>query len=193
MATKKRNKVKIDEQIEKVSKSSKKKAGMSIWRFAFTYLALMVAFYLLIGVKPIQNIIDLNGLYTKGVVIITSKILEMINVPSSYQGSFINLPSIVLDVGFGCNGLEAVMIYSGAVIAFPSLWKYKLMGIVGGFLAIQVINIVRIVLLAYCAVYLKSLFDYIHIYIAQGIMIAISLGVFFIYLNYAKSSQKATI
>ena len=171
----------------------KRKDGISVWRFAVTYLALMGSFFLLIGLKPVQNVIDLNGLYTKGVVILTSKILEVLTIPSTYQGSVIKLPSIALDVRFGCNGLEAVMIYSVAVIAFPASRKDKLMGILGGFLVIQVINILRISSLAYSAIHFKDLFEYIHIYIAQGMMIAVSLGVFFIYLNYAKASQKANV
>jgi exosortase H (IPTLxxWG-CTERM-specific) len=166
---------------------------LSIRRFALTYLILMGAFFLLIGLKPIQNIIDLNGLYSKSVVILTSKILEILGIPSTYQGSVIKLPSIALDVRFGCNGLEAVMIYAVAVIAFPSPWKKKLIGILGGFVVIQIINIIRIASLAYSAIRFKSLFEYIHIYVAQGLMIAVSLGIFFVYLNYAKSSQQANI
>jgi exosortase H (IPTLxxWG-CTERM-specific) len=166
---------------------------LSVRRFALTYLILMGAFFLLIGLKPIQDIIDLNGLYSKGVVILASKILEILGIPTSYQGSVIKLPSIALDVRFGCNGLEAVMIYAVAVMAFPTPWKSKLMGIAGGFVAIQVINILRIASLAYSAIHFKSLFEYIHIYVAQGLMIAVSLGIFFIYLNYAKSSQQANI
>jgi len=169
------------------------KPQLSIRRFALTYLILMGAFFLLIGLKPIQDIIDLNGFYSKGVVILTSKILEILSIPSTYQGSVIKLPSIALDVRFGCNGLETVMIYAVAIVAFPALWKYKFMGIVGGFVLIQVINILRISALAYSAVHFKSLFEYIHIYIAQGMMIAVSLGIFFIYLNHAKSSQQTNV
>jgi len=190
MDSKKLKKIKSVPPKTKGGETPKKKGGISIWRFGMTYLVLMGAFFLLIGLKPIQNMIDVNGLYTKGVVILTSTILEILNIQNSYQGSLIKLPSIALDVKFGCNGLEAVMIYSVAVIAFPSRWKHKLMGMVGGFLALQIINILRIALLAYSAVYLKSLFEYFHIYIAQGMMIAVSLGIFFIYLNYAKSPQK---
>jgi exosortase H (IPTLxxWG-CTERM-specific) len=164
---------------------------ISVWRFGIVYIVLMGTFFLLIGLKPIQNIVDLNGLYTKGVVLLTSKILKGLTIPATYQGSIIQLPSIALDVRFGCNGLEAVLIYSIAVIAFPALWRHKLIGIFAGFFIIQVINILRIASLAYSAVYLKNLFEYIHIYIAQGMMIAVSLGIFFVYLNYAKSSPKA--
>jgi exosortase H (IPTLxxWG-CTERM-specific) len=185
---KKKRKRSSDKKDLKISKPM-----ISVKRFAITYLILMGTFFLLIGLKPIQEIIDLNGLYTRGVVILTSKILEILGIQGTYQGSIIRLSSIALDVRFGCNGLEAVMIYSVAVIAFPASWKDKLMGILGGFLVIQVINILRISSLAYSAIHFKDLFEYIHIYIAQGMMIAVSLGVFFIYLKYAKASQKANV
>ena len=164
-----------------------KAASLSVKRFAITYLALMGAFFVLIGFKPIQNIIDLNGVYTTGVVFATSKLLGMLNIPCTYQGSVISLPAISLDIKFGCNGLEAVMIYSVAVIAFPSTWTNKLIGIMAGFAVIQVVNILRIASLAYSGIHFRSIFEYIHIYIAQGMMIAVSLGVFVLYLHYAKT------
>ena len=188
MLPKKKKRIKL-----KPNTKQKTKGSIGIGRFAITYLVLMGGFFLLIGLKPIQNIIDLNGLYTQGVVILTSKILKILSIPSTFQGSMISLPNITLDVRFGCNGLEAVMIYAIAVIAFPASWKNKLIGMLGGFLIIQMVNLFRIATLAYSAIHFKSLFEYIHIYIAQGMMIAVSLGIFFIYLNYAKSPQKARI
>jgi len=168
----------------------KKENGLSIRRFALTYLVMMGVFFILIGFDPILKFLDINGLYTQAIVWITAKILSVLGLASTCRGSVIELFSISLDVKFGCNGLEAVMIYSVAVIAFPAAWKKRLIGIAAGFAVIQIVNILRIVGLAYSGVYAKNLFEYIHTYIAQGMMIAISLGVFFIYLNYAKPMVK---
>ena len=164
---------------------------ISVRRFILTYLILMAGFFFIIGFTPLQRIIDVNGLYTRGVVLITAKILSALHITASCTGSIIHLPSISLDVRFGCNGLEAVMIYSVAVLAFPATWKRKVYGIVTGFLIIQVINIARIVGLAYAGVHFESIFHYIHIYVAQGIMIAIALGTFFLYLAFTKTDAKA--
>ena len=172
-----------------ITKEVKASHGIGIKRFAVTYLILMGAFFFLIGFTPLQKIVDLNGLYTQGVVATTAKVLGILNIPCTYQGSIIQLPSISLDVKFGCNGLEAVMIYSVAVIAFPSSWKKKLIGILAGFIVIQVVNILRIAALAYSGIHFKNLFEYIHIYVAQGMMIAVSLGVFFLYLNYVQERR----
>jgi exosortase H (IPTLxxWG-CTERM-specific) len=170
----------------KMPPSAKDAAGISIERFALTYLLLMGAFFVVIGFTPLQKVLDVNGAYTRGVVAVTSRVFGFINLPASCEGSIIRLPSISLDVKFGCNGLEAVMIYAVAVVAFPATWKQRLMGVAAGFVVIQVVNILRIAGLAYAGVHLPDLFGYIHIYVAQGIMITVALGVFFVYLGYAR-------
>jgi len=157
-----------------------------IKRFAITYLILMGGFFFLIGFTPFQKIFDINGVYTQGVVAATARLLGIMGVQCAYQGSIIQLPAISLDVKFGCNGLEAVMIYSVAVLAFPASWRKKLLGIAAGFVVIQVVNILRIAGLGYSGMHFPGMFEYIHIYVAQGMMIAVSLGVFFLYLNYAR-------
>lgn len=188
----KKNRAKKDSAKKKTSVEAHSSKRLNIRRFLITYVLLMGAFFFIIGFDPIRKVIDLNGIYTAGVIITTAKTLTFLNVPSSFQGSLIKLPSITLDVQFGCNGLEAVMIYSVAVLAYPSAWRRKGFGILAGFLVIQAVNIIRIVGLAYSGTYFRNLFEYIHIYVAQGIMIAVALGVFFIYLSYTQHEARTS-
>lgn len=169
----------------------KKPTGISITRFVITYIILMNVFFFFYLYKPIVNIINIGKVYNHFVVVTLSKMLNAIGLHCTYQGFIIMLPTLSLDVKFGCNGLEAVMIYSIAVMAYPAGWKKKLIGIIAGFFVIQIANFLRMVMLVYSGVHLRNLFDYIHIYIAQGIMIALALGIFFIYLNYANAPKKA--
>ncbi len=168
---------------QKTGKNGKNKT-ISVKRFAITYILLMGGSFFILGFEPIKQVIDLNGVYTEGVVKVTAWLIGLFNIPVTVDGSILRLPSISLDVRFGCNGLEAVMIYSVAVITFPSKWRDKIVGILAGFLLIQLINVFRIAGLAYSGVYHRQLFDIIHIYVAQGVMIAIALGVFLLYLRY---------
>jgi hypothetical protein len=124
---------------KKRKKDSGASSGVSIKRFVVTYLLLMGVFFFIISFVPLQKVIDVNGGYTRGVVVATSKVLAVLSVPSTSSGSIIRLPSIALDVKFGCNGLEAVMIYSVAVIAFRLVEK-KTHGLAAGFAVIQVVN-----------------------------------------------------
>ena len=45
----------------------------------------------------------------------------------------------------GCNGVEAAMILAAAILAYPAPWLNKLSGMVIGVLAIQILNVVRII------------------------------------------------
>ncbi|PXF59246.1 MAG: exosortase H [Deltaproteobacteria bacterium] len=179
---------KLKQKSQKVKKSGLKQT-LSIKRFAITYLVLMTLFFLLIALEPIQNVIDLNGFYTKAIIFITAKILDIMGISCMCQGAIITIAGISLHVKFGCNGLEAVLIYAGAIISFPATWGKKLLGIIVGFIVIQIVNIIRIVALAYSCIYFKNFFEYIHIYIAEGIMIAVALGIYIYWIGYAKEGH----
>jgi exosortase/archaeosortase family protein len=150
----------------------------------------MAFFLFIMGYEPIKNTIDINGAYTKFIVVLTSKILLVLEIPNTFEGSILQLPTTSLDVSFGCNGLEAFLMYSIAVISFPAAWSSKVTGIIGGFLAIQFLNIIRIVALAFSAIYYVNFFETLHLYIAQGIMIVISLALFLLYLRYLIYGEK---
>ncbi len=166
--------------------------ALSLKRFLLTYIVLMGVFFTLIALQPIRNIVDLNGLYTKGIVAVTSSIMKVLGLSCTHQGGMITLPGVSLNVRFGCNGLEAVMIYAVAVIAFPTTWKKRAVGILAGFALIQTVNVLRIIALAYSALHFKRFFEYIHIYIAQGMMIAVALGTYLLWTKYAKDKAPQT-
>ncbi len=166
-------------------RSPKKEKNVVIWKFVITYVALMGLFLLLIGLEPVKKVLDINGIYTRMVVYLSALLLEPFRIVNSVQGSVISLKGLALDVRFGCNGLEAFLIYTVAVLSFPAgRWK-KLVGIGGGFVLLQVFNVLRIAGLALSGIYLREYFHYIHIYVAQGMMIALALLFFLLWLNYA--------
>ncbi len=164
---------------------SKKPKKFTPLKFIIIYILFMCLFLFLIGLDSVKRIIDINGIYTKMIVYLTVLVLTPFHVIQSYNGSIIHLKGISLDVKFGCNGLEAFLIYTVAILSFPAKKIKKIVGILLGFVIIQFLNIIRIALLGLSGIYLKDYFQYFHIYIAQGIMIAVVLLLFFIWLQYA--------
>ncbi len=166
--------------------SNKEKAkGFSGIRFLITYLLLMGGLALALSLEVVKKVIDINGIYTRFIVKATALVLEPLGVVRGIQGSVIHLKGISLDVKFGCNGLEAFLIYMVAILAFPASWRTRLIGIVVGFVIIQFFNILRIAALGYCGVHFANLFYIFHIYVAQGIMIALAFVLFLLWLNRA--------
>jgi len=171
------------------------KGTFSIIKFIVTYVVLMGGFFALLRFKPFTGVGDFYSMYESLLITCSAKLLNILGLQASGEGSLLFLPNITFDVRFGCNGLEAVLIYAVAIISFPSKWFKKIIGIVAGFFVIQIINLIRIVALAYSGVYFKDLFDILHIYVAQGIMIAVALGVFLLYiyyLSYGDTRRQAT-
>ena len=89
----------------------------------------------------------------------------------------------------GCNGVEAVIILLSAMLAFPASWKHKLAGIGIGFLAIQAMNIVRIISLFYLGQWSRLWFDWFHLYLWQALIVLDALVVFLVWLRYLPRRQ----
>jgi hypothetical protein len=88
----------------------------------------------LIGYAPIKKVLNLNGAYTAMVVKLTAMAVEPFGIIKGVSGSIIRLGNLALDVRFGCNGLEAFIIYAVAVLTYPAALPKKLHRIIGGFL-----------------------------------------------------------
>lgn len=84
----------------------------------------------------------------------------------------------------GCNGVEATIVLVSAILAFPSPWRMKLIGILAGFLAIQAMNLLRIISLFYLGQWNQTAFEWAHLYIWQSLIALDVLIVFLIWLRY---------
>ena len=84
----------------------------------------------------------------------------------------------------GCNGVEAVIILVSAMLAFPAPWKHRLAGIGIGFVAIQLLNLVRIISLFYLGQWSPVLFKWFHLYLWQALIVLDALVVFLVWLRY---------
>lgn len=83
-----------------------------------------------------------------------------------------------------CNGIEAVIILVSAMIAFPARWQHKLVGVVLGTLAIQALNLVRIISLYYLHQWNSVWFEWFHSYIWQALIVLDALVMFLLWLRY---------
>jgi exosortase H (IPTLxxWG-CTERM-specific) len=100
------------------------------------------------------------------------------------------------DTGFavsieaGCNGVEATIVLIAAVIAYPASWGARFLAIVLGFLAIQVMNLARIISLFYLGNWNMEIFSWIHLYLWPSLIMLDVLIVFIVYLRYLSAHQQ---
>ena len=88
----------------------------------------------------------------------------------------------------GCNGIEACIVLFAAVMAFPSSWRHKLIGLALGFLAVQGLNVVRVISLFYLGQWNTQVFNFAHEYLWQAL---IMLDVLIVWLLWIRAGNKA--
>ncbi len=163
-------------------------------RFIFLYVIYMIIAFFLVDYKPVHDLLRLDEYYTGGVVYLSRYLIDLIQIPVTAQGAFLHLSHAIMEVKFGCNGLEAILLFTAAVLAYPASWKARLSGIVLGSFFLQFFNLIRIAILAWVLEYHPTVFPIMHEYITQSIMIAIAFVAFLIYLQnvsrHAKPQQR---
>ena len=152
-------------------------------RFIYLYALYMVLAFLLVDYKPIHDFLRLDEFYTSAVVALSEKLIALLGIAVSSDGKFLHLGSAVMEVKFGCNGLEAILLFVAAVLAYPASWKMRMTGIVVGSTLLQFFNLVRIAVLAWVLEYHGDIFVLMHEYITQSIMIALAFVTFLLYLQ----------
>ena len=93
-------------------------------------------------------------------------------------------------IAAGCNGVEAMILLASAIAAFPAGWRYKLGGIAIGFVAIQLLNLVRIVSLFFLGLWHKEAFEWAHLYIWQALIMLDTLLVWMLWIRYLPRAQQ---
>jgi len=90
----------------------------------------------------------------------------------------------------GCNGLEAMIVLFAAIVAYPAPWKHRAAGIVVGTLAIQALNLVRILSLFYIGQWSQAVFEWAHLYGWQAL---IMLDVLVVWLLWLRTIPRAPL
>jgi len=83
----------------------------------------------------------------------------------------------------GCNGVEATLVLLAAMLAFPAPWRYKIVGVVAGVLAVQLLNILRVISLFYLGQWSYDVFEWAHLYVWQALIMLDVLVVWLIWVR----------
>jgi exosortase H (IPTLxxWG-CTERM-specific) len=152
-----------------------------ILRFGPLFLFLIILFFLLVGHQFFSEAMPVEQYFTRSVALVSGFILDIIGLDNRVEGTKLYtedpespIPNFNVDLKTGCNGLVAILIFISAVLAFPASIKHKVLGIILGSLVIQGFNVIRIGVLFYLGLHHRELFEAVHVYVAQSILIAIA-------------------
>ncbi len=157
-------------------------------RFVILFVVVLVSLFTLELLPPVQThvIIPFTEMLAK---ISAAVILPFDNSVVAY-GKILQFrdSGFAVSIEAGCNGVEATIVLVAAVVAFPASWRARLTAIGLGFLAIQALNLVRIISLFYLGNWNLSFFEWIHLYLWPALIMLDVLIVFIVYLRHLSSN-----
>jgi exosortase H (IPTLxxWG-CTERM-specific) len=146
------------------------------WRSYWREVRFIALFLLLLGGG--FALVSLNWMndhaiepFTAGIARASAGALDLLGQHTTREGTAIRGVRFAVNIRNGCNGVETMLIFLAAVLAFPATWRARLAGLVLGIAGIQVVNLVRVVALFLTGAYLPRLFDTSHTVVWQTFVI----------------------
>lgn len=92
----------------------------------------------------------------------------------------------------GCNGVEATLVLVAAMLAFPAPWRKKLTGLAVGIVAVQGLNIVRVISLFYLGQWSFRVFEWAHLYVWQALIMLDVLIVWLVWVRLLPPAEDSS-
>jgi exosortase H (IPTLxxWG-CTERM-specific) len=89
-------------------------------------------------------------------------------------------------VSWGCSGADATFILVSAILVYPTSIRAKVLGLISGFVAVQGLNVIRIITLYQLNIYSEQLFGFAHAYLWQGLLMLDVLVFLLLWLRWQR-------
>ncbi|MFK8041466.1 exosortase H [Congregibacter sp.] len=161
-------------------------------KFVFLFTALLLGLFTLELLEPVQAAVIQP--FTGWLADVSAAIIIPFDEHVRASGRIIShtQTGFAVSIEAGCNGVEAAIVLIAGVLAFPASVKRKLAAISLGFLAIQVMNIARIISLFYLGQWNLDVFTWTHLYLWPVLIMLDVLVVFMLYLRYLSQNTAAS-
>jgi exosortase H (IPTLxxWG-CTERM-specific) len=156
-------------------------------RFVVLDLSILVVAFTVIALKPVDELAVVP--FTELVARASAAVLELLGEDVRVLGCELRSSRFAVTIYNGCNGVITSLIFAAGVLAFPARWRAKAVGLVGGLVAIQAINLVRILCLYYTGVFLPELFSAAHIWGWQSIVILSGVALWVVWARNVASPR----
>ncbi|HWM93865.1 MAG TPA: exosortase H [Thermoanaerobaculia bacterium] len=163
-------------------------AEPSFWQRNRRELTFLILFAVVLGGS--FTLVSLNWVndnviepFTAGIARVSGATLDLLGQDVRMQGTIIRGSRFAVNIRNGCNGVEAMLIFLAAVIAFPAPWRARLLGLAVGIVAIQAVNLIRVVALFLTGAYFPSWFDASHTVVWQTVVILFSVLLWILWAN----------
>ena len=127
--------------------------------------------------------------WTDAVASASAGLMRMFDATITTHGNVIasSTNPFAVSIEAGCNGVEATLVLLAAMLAFPAPWRSKALGLVAGIVvgvvAVQALNVARVISLFYLGRYDRDVFEWAHLYVWQALIMLDVLVVWLVWVR----------
>jgi exosortase H (IPTLxxWG-CTERM-specific) len=157
--------------------------------FLLRFVVLLVVFYFIVASRPVNDAVIVP--FTAGIASVSGRLLNVLGEKAEVSGTEIRSSSFGVNIENGCNGVETGLLFGAAVLAFPARWSRRFIGLIVGFLAIQVLNLVRVITLFWIGLHRPALFSSSHTVIWQSVVVLFGVLLFLLWASRERRLSEA--
>jgi exosortase H (IPTLxxWG-CTERM-specific) len=152
-------------------------------RFFVLFLVLLAVLFGLELTPPAQHFFVMP--WTSALARISAGIVTLFDADVIATGNVLRSTgsNFAVSIEAGCNGVEATLVLLAAMLAFPASWRRKALGLAAGIVAVQGLNVVRVISLFYIGQWNRDVFEWAHLYVWQAL---IMLDVLIVWLLWVR-------
>lgn len=161
-------------------------------RFFLIFIVIQLVFFGLNLLSPVQQYVVVPWTTILAKICVTLVTIFDDTVQSAGKVLWNASTGFGVSIEAGCNGLEAYIILFAAVLAFPSSIREKFYGLTLGFLAVQGINIIRVISLFYLGQWNFNVFEFAHEYLWQALIMLDVLVFWLLWVRWCERRRHIT-
>jgi len=155
--------------------------------FVLGFLLLMVVFYIFWLSSLCQNHIQTKIISIN--VRLSSFILNLFGMRTIGTRETISSPSFSVSIARGCDAVEAMALFTSALLVFPARWNYKLAGFFAGIVILFILNIGRVISLFLTGIYFPGIFEFMHVEVWQVLFILCAIGLWIFWIKWTRKKE----
>jgi archaeosortase B (VPXXXP-CTERM-specific) len=109
-------------------------------------------------------------------------LLSLFTDDTSLSGNLVHLGHFAVRIIEECTGVFEMIIFVAAVMAFPTTWQKRAIGLGFGIPLLYFFNVVRILVLIVVGRYRPEIFEFMHIYFWQATLILMITSVWLLWI-----------
>ncbi|MFP6639282.1 MAG: exosortase H [Myxococcota bacterium] len=131
--------------------------------------------------------------FIKATAVLEYLLLDLFSSEVVIKGKMIWFGDFAVKIIDECTGIYEMLIFAAAVLAFPTSWRDKGLGILMGCPLIYLFNVIRIAMLIVVGRYWPNAFEFMHIYFWQATMIVMITTVWLLWITKVVKHDETSI